>query len=135
MTEVNQVQRSNLVQIRGAALFWQKVDLSNTRGCWPYMGFRKWDGYGWVQRYVNGKPKNMTAHRYAWILTNGPVPDGMHLLHTCDNPPCCNPAHLRLGTHDENMAEMAAKGRSNGGHVTKRKPVLWPERIRPRRAA
>jgi hypothetical protein len=94
--------------LRQAALFWQKVDLSKPNGCWPYLGFRKWDGYGWVHR----DGKNMTAHRYAWILKHGKPPEGMHILHICDNPPCCNPAHLRLGTHAENMADCRAKGRN-----------------------
>jgi hypothetical protein len=112
---------------RGADLFWAKVE--KTDRCWLYRGFIKWDGYGWVRRGT----KNMTAHRYAWILTNGEPPEGSHLLHTCDKPACCNPAHLRLGTHEENMAEMAAKGRSNGGNS--RRPVLWPGRVRPKRGA
>ncbi len=81
--------------------------------------------------YIDGKPKNVAAHRYAWILTHGEPEAGQHVLHKCDNPPCCNPAHLRLGTHDQNMAEMAAKGRQNGGSLKTRKPVLWPDRVRP----
>ena len=121
-------------KVRSAALFWQKVDLSKPNGCWPYKGFRKWDGYGWLQRYIDGKPKNLTAHRYAWILTHGQPPEGMHILHTCDNPPCCNPAHLRLGTHDENMADMKAKGRNSKGYRKHGHPVLHPDRVRPRRA-
>jgi hypothetical protein len=92
-----------------AALFWAKVQ--KTDRCWLYMGFRKWDGYGWVGRCTNLKTRYMTAHRYAWILTNGEPPEGAHILHTCDNPPCCNPAHLQLGTHQENMADMASKRR------------------------
>lgn len=119
----------------GPARFWARVDKSGA-GCWLYMGFRKWDGYGWVARSRgHGDYRWMTAHRYAWMLTNGEPPEGMHLLHTCDNPPCCNPAHLRLGTHDENMAEMKAKGRWNSGHTKKYKPVLHPDRVRPKRAA
>ena len=121
------------ISVRQAALFWQKVDLSKPNGCWPYLGFRKWDGYGWLQRYIDGKAKNLTAHRYAWILTHGQPPAGMHILHKCDNPPCCNPAHLKLGTHDENMAEMAARGRVNSGQIKKSKPVLWPDRVRPKK--
>lgn len=110
--------------------FWAKVDKSAGQdACWLYMGFRKWDGYGWVSRFG----KNMTAHRYAWILTHGPVPEGLHVLHQCDNPPCCNPDHMRLGTHAENMAEMKERGRANAGHFTKRKPTLFPDRVRPAR--
>jgi hypothetical protein len=111
---------------RGAVTFWAKVDKGpHPKGCWLYMGFRKWDGYGWLSRLG----KNTTAHRYAWILTHGEPPEGMHILHKCDNPPCCNPSHLRIGTHDENMAEMRDRGRANG--FNRKKAVLHPERVRP----
>lgn len=117
---------------QGARLFWGKVDKdAGPDGCWLYMGFRKWDGYGWLARHIRGKMRYVTAHRYAWMLTHGEPADGLHIMHQCDNPPCCNPAHLKLGTHQENMADMAAKGRSNAGHPKDRKPKLWPDRVRP----
>lgn len=56
---------------------------------------------------------NVLAHRLAWELENGPVPDGMYVCHSCDRPSCCNPAHLFLGSQRENMADMAVKGRAN----------------------
>lgn len=112
--------------------FWGAVDKSaGPDGCWPYLGFLKWDGYGWVRR----AGKNIAAHRYAWTLTHGPIKGGAHVLHACDRPACCNPAHLSLGTHDDNMAEMKKKGRVNSGNIKKYKPVLHPDRVRPRRAA
>lgn len=117
--------------------FWSKVDKSaGPDGCWLYTGFRKWDGYGWLARKMDGKVRWLTAHRYAWMVAHGGEPaDGLHILHKCDNPPCCNPAHLQLGTHQENMADMAAKGRANGGYHRSRRPVLHPNRVRPRRQA
>lgn len=105
--------------------FWLKVDKAGPGGCWLYTGFRKWDGYGWLARYFNGKVRYLTAHRYSWILANGPVPDGLHVLHKCDVPACCNPAHLFLGTHQDNMKDRKAKGRTHGR--------LFPNRIRPSR--
>lgn len=114
--------------------FWAKVNkAAGPMGCWVYTGFRKWDGYGWLQRHVGGIPRSLTAHRYAWILTHGEPPAGAHIMHKCDNPPCCNPAHLQLGTHDENMKDMAAKGRQNSGYTKRIKPVLYPDRVRPGR--
>lgn len=53
----------------------------------------------------------MRSHRAAWELTHGPVPDGLFVLHRCDNPPCCNPAHLFLGTRGDNNRDARAKGR------------------------
>lgn len=112
-----------------AELFWQKVNKRGPNGCWLYTGFLKWDGYGWLARYINGKVRYLTAHRYAWILTRGEPKKGLHVLHKCDNPPCCNPDHLWLGTHKDNMLDKKAKGRCEGNKI------LWPGRVRPERKA
>jgi HNH endonuclease len=61
------------------------------------------------------------AHRIAWTLTNGPIPDGLCVLHRCDNPPCADPDHLFLGTRADNMHDKTAKGRQ-GAH---RAPRPW----------
>ena len=78
-------------------------------------------GYGVIQ--VEGK--STRTHRLAWTLANGPIPDGLHILHHCDNPPCCqtNPTpgypdgHLFLGTIADNNADRDTKGRSGSGSV------------------
>jgi hypothetical protein len=115
-------------QAKGPARFWAKVDKGpNPGGCWLYMGFRKWDGYGWLARWHNGKPRSLTAHRYAWILTHGEPPEGAHILHQCDNPPCCNPSHLRLGTHQENMADQRSKGRHVHGERSRRNRLTFQQ--------
>ena len=92
--------------------FWARVQKGD--GCWIYGGAKlpkEIGGYGWVSY----KGKRIGAHRLAWMLTNGPIPPGMEVCHSCDNGPCCNPAHLFLGTHAENMGDCKAKGRSRNG--------------------
>jgi hypothetical protein len=63
-------------------------------------------------RFTRNGAKQL-AHRVAYERAHGPIPPGMQALHRCDNPLCCNPAHLFLGTHAENMGDMAAKGRAS----------------------
>lgn len=87
--------------------FWSALDKSGS--CWVWTRGRASTGYG--KCYFHGA--NEYAHRVAYRLTNGLIPAGMHVLHSCDNPPCCNPAHLRIGTHRENMADMFSRGRAN----------------------
>ena len=90
-----------------AARFWPKVDKRGPDECWPWRASLKSNGRGQIG--INQKP--VGAHRVAWELTFGPIPEGMDIMHSCDNPPCCNPAHLSPGTHQENMADMAKKNR------------------------
>ena len=89
------------------AAFWANVEKRGPDDCWP------WVGPLWPNDY--GRFLDRGAHRFAWIFANGPIPDGLHVLHRCDWPPCCNPAHLFLGTHLDNMRDKSAKGRATFG--------------------
>ncbi len=92
-----------------AAKFWARLGPLTDAGCREWTGRRLNKRYGVVD--LGGSPK--IAHRVAYRLATGRDPGEREVCHTCDNPPCCEPAHLWLGTHRENMRDMAAKGRTN----------------------
>jgi hypothetical protein len=79
-------------------------------GCWEWQGSRNTFGYGRISRGSRGSGVE-AAHRVAWKLAHGPIPDGQYVLHRCDNPPCCNPEHLFLGSLKDNSDDMMSKGR------------------------
>lgn len=88
--------------------FWAKVDRREPGECWEWQASCDDSGYGTFRH--QGKMKK--AHRLAWVFCGrGPIPDGLVVMHSCDNPPCCNPAHLSVGTRSDNMRDAVAKGR------------------------
>lgn len=88
--------------------FWSKVEVTGHRGsCWLWTAAKDPQGYG--NSYF--KLPGIKAHRVAYLLACGTIPEGMHVLHKCDNPPCCNPDHLFLGTQGDNVHDCVAKGR------------------------
>lgn len=96
--------------------FWTKVDKSaGPEGCWLWTGCKIHHGYGMLN--TGGKHgQNKLAHRISWELHHSePIPEGMEVLHRCDNPSCVNPAHLFLGTQKDNVADMISKHRSPYG--------------------
>lgn len=99
--------------------FWGKVNKTSENKCWEWTGYTlppfiksftdSDKGYGrfW---FLN---KFWLAHRVSWFIKNGEIPDGLCVLHTCDNPPCVNPNHLFLGTKKDNSEDMITKGRNS----------------------
>ena len=85
--------------------FWDKVEIGDC--CWNYSGAKNSSGYGWVSR----NSKQISASRWMWFLIHGAIPQGMHVLHRCDNPACVRPKHLYLGTHKQNMIDRADRRR------------------------
>lgn len=99
-----------------AMRFHGRVDHSSgPDACWPWKGALHRQGYGLVA--VNRRM--YSASRLAYQLIAGEIPKDMQVMHICDNPPCCNPKHLRLGTQDENAKDRKNKGRSRNQHTGK----------------
>lgn len=105
-----------------AERFWAKVSPEPNTGCWLWTGARNNHGYGVMSAGGDGERH---AHRIAWILERGPIPDGLCVLHTCNGGSgghgCVNPAHAYLGTKKQNTADMCRAGRARGGYP------LWAE--------
>jgi hypothetical protein len=124
--------------------FFAKAKLSSfirpgmTTPCLEWQAARDRDGYGYFGVRAGKVAK---AHRLAWEFAHGPIPDGLHVLHKCDNPPCIDVEHLFLGTNDDNVADMNAKGRAvckpslgdaNGSRLhPESRPRMGPDESRP----
>ncbi len=102
--------------------FWSNVDKSlGESGCWMWRGKFTKRGYGYL---VFGTVPVYT-HRLSLFLSCGEMPNGMCACHKCDNPPCINPAHLFLGTHQENMQDATVKGRHASGEKNGSSKLNW----------
>ncbi len=88
--------------------FWEKVDSRGINDCWNWTAYISTNGYG---IFGENRNKNVGAHRKAWELTNGKIPNKLCVLHKCDNRKCVNPSHLFLGSHSDNTRDMDRKGR------------------------
>lgn len=109
---------------KDVARFWSKVDRSHgPDACWNWTTSTFSSGYG---QFKVGE-RNLRSHRVAWEMSHGSIPDGLSVLHHCDNRRCVNPAHLWLGTHKDNMRDMAQKSRAAAGDRNGSR--LHPERL------
>jgi hypothetical protein len=109
--------------------FWKKVRIGELNECWPWRASQFPNGYGQYKT-----ESTSLAHRHAYELVNGAIPDGLFVCHSCDTRLCCNPHHLFLGTHTANMRDSIIKGRFARG---RRQPrcKLSPEAVRDIRAS
>jgi HNH endonuclease len=90
--------------------FWCRVKKGLADECWLWSGSTNKKGYGRIT--LGSRAAGVErAHRVSWLLFRGEIPDGLCVLHRCDNPPCVNPSHLFLGTKRDNTADMVSKGR------------------------
>lgn len=105
---------NEIIPIKESAInnkeFWFHVDILDESKCWRWTGILLSDGYGCfrIDRY------SYRAHRIAYTIKHGTIPEGKHILHACDNPPCVNPAHLFCGTNYDNVQDKMKKGRWGG---------------------
>lgn len=112
--------------------FWARIDRRGDDECWPWLGYRNKKGYGRCFVWV-GDINYVAPHRASWAIHRG-HPGDMQVLHRCDNPPCCNPRHLFLGTNTDNVKDRVSKGRTQRGatHFLAR---LTEDDVRAMRAA
>lgn len=132
--QVNPHAHPDLVEAVTISRFWRMVTVPGTAdACWPWSGDTDEDGYGVF--YYKGKRKQ--AHELALSFSTGEQrPAGLDTCHSCDNPPCCNPAHLRFGTRQDNVDDMWGRGRGVAGeaHPMARLTNSLVREIRERRA-
>lgn len=108
--------------------FWAKVQNARIRGCcWPWVGYKKKSGHGLTTLAEHtGRRIPLHAHKVAWLLVRGEIPEGLCANHKCHNPACCNPEHMYLGTRAENMQDRFDK-KARKYRVQKAKRATPPE--------
>lgn len=97
--------------------FFEFVTPKSEIECWEWTGPRDERGRGYMSEKRPGRPKTLRAHRFSYEFYIGPIPDGFVVRHRCDNPKCCNPAHLCVGTQRDNIDDRVSRGRTRTSHA------------------
>ena len=103
--------------------FWNRVNVGKPDECWAWNGNSDELGYGLIHYHR----RKWRAHRLAYTLTKGEIPKDMIIMHKCDNPACCNPDHLSVGEHKDNVHDMMQKARMKGRRANALEPSLPPK--------
>lgn len=105
------------------------VEKRSEDDCWLYTGALNFHGYGILGWNIDGVRYRTRAHRIAWIRENGELDDELYIRHLCHNPACCNPKHLKPGTHLDNMNDNIEAGTTGQwGHSKVCEPQFWKRR-------
>jgi len=115
------IGRTGCVKIRRSCpindRFWEKVEIRKTDDCWEWTGALGGSGYG----HILMDKKTIDAHRVSYVLANGEIPNGLEVLHCCNNKKCVNPNHLKLGTQRDNMIDFHIMRREGKPSITLRR--------------
>lgn len=103
--------KENVITEKDLKRFWKKVDVQGLDDCWEWQASQA-SGYG----VFGFRKRRFPSHRFSYLVSHGDIGE-LHVLHSCDNPLCCNPKHLFLGSHQENMTDRNKKGRASGGSL------------------
>lgn len=115
--------------------FWEKVVIpENGDDCWGWLAEKDQWGYGRLWLGAHNRPRRILAHRFSYLIHKGEITDGLEVLHSCHNPECSNPSHLRLGTQKDNMQDRLKMGRYRLGENNHR-ASLTDEKVRALRWA
>lgn len=107
--------------------FWRRV--KKTDGCWTWTGGKYNGGYGFLRGIGGRNAPNVAAHRFSYMIHKGDIPQGMVIMHSCDNPACVNPDHLSVGTYKDNTQDMISKGRRANNPLTYGKGEVNPRAL------
>lgn len=105
--------------------FWSKIAIAESDQCWNWLAGCGKAGYG----SLTIRQKRWTSHRFAWTITNGTIPDGLFICHSCDNRKCCNTSHLFLGTAADNVRDAVSKNRNASGEKSS-SAILTEQQVR-----